>query len=202
MFEAVYQYFAANPIELLGALTGVVCVYLNAKENIWGWPIGIISVACYVVVFWNVFLIGDFTLHVLYVVLGLYGWWHWLYGGKQKDDLPISRSSAKEWWVLILGGAVLTFAVGKLLSLYPSASVPYWDAFTTVFSLVAQWQLAKKRLGNWITWLVVDTLCVGIYYYKGLYITSGLYFIYLILATMGFLEWRKHFAQQYGQQVA
>ena len=191
-FNAVYQYFSGNPIELLGALTGILCVYLNAKENIWGWPIGIVSVACYVIVFWNAFLFGDFLLHIIYVILGFYGWYYWLYGGKKKDALPISVSPKKELLFFGALGSILILPIGWLLSLYPNASVPYWDATTTIFSLLAQWQLARKRLENWLTWLFVDTLCVVIYYYKELYITSGLYFVYLILATLGYLEWRRH----------
>lgn len=194
--EVVWAYLSGNPFEALGAVTGVVCVYLNARENVLGWPVGLVSVGAYVYVFWEAFLFGDFLLHIIYVVLGLYGWYNWLHGGKRQDELLVSFSKRRELGILLTLGMVGAIAFGVLFSSYPQASVPYWDATTTAFSLVAQWQLAKKRMENWLVWIFVDTLCVGIYWYKGLYLTSGLYFLYLFLAAYGFANWRKHHQQQ------
>ncbi|MEN7546355.1 nicotinamide riboside transporter PnuC [Rapidithrix thailandica] len=196
MFELLYEYFTQNSIESLAALFGVICVYLNAKENIWTWPTGLVSVGLYVIVFWNVFLIGDFVLHIIYVILGIYGWYNWLYGSKQHSELAITFSEKRELLVLLLLGVLSTAGTGYLLQRYADSGVPYWDATTTIFSLIAQWQLAKKRIETWFVWIFVDVLCVGIYYYKGLYITSGLYFIYLLLCIVGINTWRKHYRQQ------
>ena len=88
---------------------------------------------------------------------------------------------------ILIGGKILITANGSL---------PYWDATTTSFSLIAQWQLTKKRLENWLVWIVVDILCVGLYFYKGIYIATALYFIYFALAAKGYLEWRKSYKEE------
>ncbi|MEM1137103.1 MAG: nicotinamide riboside transporter PnuC [Bacteroidota bacterium] len=186
-----------NPIEAVSALFGIICVYLTARENIWGWPTGILSVALGIYIFLQQRLYGDMGLHVVYVILGFYGWYNWLYGGKNKSELPISRSSFMNLTMLVVVGIFGTIALGFFLSNYTDADVPFWDAFTTVFSLIAQYQLTKKYIENWIVWIVVDVICVGLYFYKGIYIYSFLYLVYLFLATMGFLNWRKSLQNAY-----
>ena len=101
-FQEAYTYFANNQLELWATIFGIICVYLNAVENIWAWPTGLISVAGYVYIFWNANLYGDFGLHIIYVILGVYGWYNWLYGGKQHDVLKITASSQKELLMLLM----------------------------------------------------------------------------------------------------
>ncbi|MEH0155846.1 nicotinamide riboside transporter PnuC [Limibacter armeniacum] len=195
------SYFSENQIELWGTIFGIICVWFNTKENIWGWPTGLISVGLYIYIFLNAGLYGDFLLHIIYVILGIYGWYHWLYGGKSTDALPVSYSSTKELSILVVIGTLGTLVMGYIFENYFGSDVPYWDAFTTSFSLIAQWQLAKKRIENWVIWIIVDVACVGIYFYKGLMFTTFLYFVYLFLASWGFIQWRKSYQQHKTEKV-
>jgi nicotinamide mononucleotide transporter len=189
-FMLVWDYLQENPIEAIGMFFGLTSVYLMTRENPWGWPVGLVSVVAYIFVFWKAFLFGDFLLHIYYLGIGFYGWYHWLRGGRQHQPLPISIGSPKEYgWLAGLGTAG-TVVMGLIFSSYPQASVPYWDAATTSFSLVGQWQQAQKRVENWLTWIVVDLVASGIYFYKELYLTAILYLLYTFLATKGYLEWR------------
>ncbi|MFT5617307.1 MAG: nicotinamide mononucleotide transporter [Arenicella sp.] len=195
--QSVLQYFIDNPIELVGTIFGIICVALNLVENIWAWPTGIISVALFICIFWDANLYGDFGLHIVYLGLGFYGWYNWLYGGKKQTELRISLSKRKELLILGLVGVVCTIVLGFILDNYTKdAAYPYWDATTTCFSLIAQYQLTKKKAENWLVWIFVDFICVGVYYYKGLYIVTFLYFIYLFLATAGYFNWKRLFEKQ------
>ena len=189
--QEIINYLTANYIEAVSTFFGIICVYLNAKENIWAWPTGIISVGLGIIIFLEYKLYGDMGLHVVYVILGFYGWYNWLFGGKQHDGVKIHNSPKTELHVFLGGGALATFALGFFLASTTDSDVPYFDALTTVFSLIAQYQLTKKIIENWLIWIAVDVVCIGLYFYKGLYIYTFLYFVYLILATMGYLNWKK-----------
>jgi nicotinamide mononucleotide transporter len=178
-------------IEWTAVIFGFICVFLNAMENVWGWPTGLVSVGLYFIVFFNAKLYADFTLQIFFFVTGIYGWYNWLYGGKDKDDLPITTSSVKDWLTYIIIGIASLLVIGYLFDTYTDADLAYWDAYTTAFSLVAQVLMARKKIENWIIWIAVDVIAVGIYFVKGLYPTAILYAGFLVLATMGYLNWRK-----------
>ena len=177
-------------IEAIAAAFGVACVYLNSRENIWGWPTAIVSVGLYVIIFFDSFLYSDFILNAIYVVLNAYGWYNWLYGGAEKDSLPITHIKVNEALMMTAMGIVGLLLLGYTFQSLTDASVPYWDAFTTSFSLVAMYLMAKKKLENWIYWIIVDPVAIGIYLYKELYITAALFAVYLGLAIYGYFHWR------------
>ncbi len=188
------EYILNHYIELLVTITGIICVYLNTKENVWAWPIGIISVALSIQVYWEVSLLSDAILGLIYVFLGFYGWYQWLYGKSGNNKLHVSLTKIKEWIILISFGFIGSFILGSIVKYtYQTADLPYLDAITTCFSLLAQWQLAKKRLENWLVWIAVDILATSIYIYKSLYFFAVLYAVYTVLAILGYLEWRKRF---------
>jgi len=180
-------------LEAVAVLFGVLCVWLTIRQNIWCWPTGLVQVAIYIYIFFEVKLYSDLILHVIYVGLQVYGWNHWLRGGKDHGALVVTVLG----WRCRIAWVVATLAVtagwGYLMHRFTDASVPYGDAFTTVTSLVAQWLMARKRLESWLFWIVVDVVAIGIYWYKSLVLTSGLYAIFLILATLGWFEWRKSY---------
>ena len=183
-------------IEWTAVIFGFICVLLNAMENVWGWPTGLVSVGLYFIVFFNAKLYADFTLQIFFFVTGVYGWYHWLYGGKEKDDLPITTSSVRDWiWYVVIGVAGLLI-IGYLFDTFTDADLAYWDAYTTAFSLVAQILMARKKIENWLIWIAVDIIAIGIYYVKGLYPTAILYTGFLVLATIGYLNWRKRMLAQ------
>lgn len=178
-------------IEAIAVLFGIICVWLTIRQNIWCWPTGLIQVLLFIYIFYSVKLYSDLILHVIYVGLQFYGWHQWLRGGRDHGKLSVthmSYSSLSLWCIIV---AVGTLIWGYLMARNTDAALPYPDAFTTVASLTAQWLMAKKRLQSWLFWIAVDVIAIGVYFYKELYLTTGLYAVFLIMATLGFFAWRK-----------
>lgn len=180
-------------IEIFATIFGLACVYLTIKENIWCWPTGLVQVILFLFIFWDAKLYSDFLLHVFYVGMQLYGWYYWLHGGKNRSEVSITALSYLRLILWIAAGIGVTGLWGYLMSSKTDAAFPYGDAFTTVFSLIAQWLLARKILESWYFWIAVDIIAIGIYYMKGLYFTTGLYALFLFMATAGLLRWKKSF---------
>ena len=181
-------------LEALAAITGLWSVYLVTKQNIWCWPIGLVSVAVAAIVFYDSFLYSDMILHVYYFGMNVYGWIHWSRKPVGSEVLPVSTMSLRQnaFWVAFT--AVGTVLWGLIMSKNTQAAFPYGDAFTRVASLVAQWFMAQKRLENWIYWFIIDIVAITIYALKGLYLFSGQYFIFLILCGIGYRDWKKTMA--------
>ena len=175
-------------LEIIGVVFGLMCVWLVARNNVWSWPVGLVNITAYAVVFYQVGLYADVTLQVAFFFLSIYGWFSW---GKIKNDLPVTRLPVET--VLRLGALlpILVVSSGLFFSVYTSASVPYVDSAIMVLSLFAQWLMARKVLESWWLWIAVDVIGIGLYSYKGLYLTSGLYFIYLIICIIGLRTWNK-----------
>lgn len=177
--------------ELIGFITGIVCVYLVVRQNIWNWPIAIVNTIFYAIVFYQARLYADMGLQGIYFILSVYGWYEWLYGGKNKSRLTVTRISIGEALTLSFISVGGTTGLGYFLSRFTNADLPFWDAGTTVVSLCAQFLMARKKIENWILWISVDIVYVGMYYYKGLYLTMVLYSVFLVLAVMGLMAWYK-----------
>ncbi|MCA8987618.1 MAG: nicotinamide mononucleotide transporter [Planctomycetaceae bacterium] len=178
-------------IEVIAVIFGLLCVWLTIRQNIWCWPTGLVQVVLYIFIFYQVKLYSDLILHVIYVFLQLYGWFHWLKGNKGDTSLPVTllEQRSRSAWIatMILG----TCAWGYLMATRTDAAVPYGDAFTTVTSLIAQWLMARKKLESWLFWIAVDVVAIGIYWTKSLYLTSGLYAVFLVLAILGWFAWKR-----------
>ena len=192
---------ATNPLEVAGVLTGIVCVWLAARSSLWNFPVAIVSCGLYVVVFVRARLYSDAGLQLAFISLAAYGWWAWLRrrsatpgphpeAEPARDGLlPVTRTSAGLWAVLLAAGAVYALGAGYLFAHYTDAALPYYDSTTTAISLVAQYQLSRRKLENWLLWIGVDAVYVGIYWHRGLALTSLLYAVYLALAAYGYWEW-------------
>lgn len=187
-------------IELVATIFGFLCVVLTIRRNIWCWPVGLVQVLLFIVVFYNAKLYSDLGLHVIYVGLQFYGWYCWTHKtGSQMQEpadnsdeiLPVTSLSALDLGAWIAVTATGTFVLGYLMQTYTDAAVPFGDAFTTVASLVAQYLLARKKLESWVFWIAVDVIAIGIYYYKDLIPTSILYTAFLGLAIIGYFTWLK-----------
>ena len=180
-----------SPIEVLGFVTGVGCVWLAARENVWNWPVAIVNAVSYIIVFFGAKLYADAGLQFVYVAISIYGWWSWLHGGRNRSELAVSRVHAGTIPVLAVVTMAATAALMFLLRRFTDSTVPFWDALTTAMSLTAQYMLARKIIENWWLWMAADVIYVALYIYKALYLTAVLYFIFFILCVVGLLRWQK-----------
>jgi nicotinamide mononucleotide transporter len=184
----------ANPFEIVGVLTGILGVWLTTRQKIWCWPVGILSVSAFIVVFFRAKLYAAMGLQVVYVWLLAYGWHAWLHGGEGQVALRVSRVPRRLAFGLAVAAAAATGIAGYWLRARTDEALPYLDGFTTSFSLVAQWMQARKYLENWLLWVVVDVVYVGMSLSQGLMLTAGLYAVYVGLAFLGFRDWRRSMA--------
>lgn len=188
-----------SPLEIIGTVLGVIGVTLMIRQNIWGWPVGIVQVAVSAWVFYGAQLYSDAVLQIFYVVIQAYGWWHWLNGTHTRQaELPVSRLGARALGAWFAGGAVATALWGRFMHGATDAALPYWDAFILAFSLIAQWWQAQKRLENWAGWMVVNVVAIGVFWAKDLRLYSALYVVFLGLAMAGHVAWRRTLRGQAG----
>lgn len=180
-------------IEWVAAVAGVVSVYLSARQNIWSWPTGILNVGLYTFVFYSTGLYAETGLQVVYLVLSVYGWYQWLHGGVDHGVLRVSRATPRIW--LVAGSTALLFwiALASYTSRLPGVSLAYLDSALTTLSLVAQWMMTRKYVENWILWIVADCVYIPMFIYKELYPTAAQYAVFLVLAAMGFVQWRRSY---------
>lgn len=180
----------ATWLEAASFVTGAICVWLTVKESIWNFPIGLLNVATFSVVFFQSRLFADAGLQVVYFVLGVIGWRLWLKGGEDRTQLRISRAPAFELLLIAVFIAGATLALWQLLH-HAGGSASFWDALTTSLSLASQWLLNRKRLESWAGWILVDAIYVPLYIFKELYLTAILYALFLVMAMMGWRAWQR-----------
>jgi len=142
-------------------------------------------------IFFESGLYSDMGLQVVYLALSIYGWYQWLHGGTQRTELHVSRATPRTWLVCGVIGIAAWLLIGRLTSMIPGVSLPYLDSGLTALSLIAQWMMTRKILENWILWIVADVVYVPMYLYKNLVPTAALYSVFLVLAIMGFVGWRR-----------
>lgn len=180
-----------SPLEIVAVLFTLANVWLMVKENIWGWPAAIVGVTLYALVNYEARLYSNAGLQIVYLVLSVHGWYEWLHGGENRSALVVTRTSRRAWMICLVAGFAGTIALLFLLRTPGDAALPFWDAFTTAFSLVAQWMMNKKLLENWILWLLVDIIYVPIYAARTYYLTAGLYAVFCVIAWRGWVEWKR-----------
>jgi nicotinamide mononucleotide transporter len=189
-------------LELVAVLFGIVSVFLSVREKIWSWPTALVNVALYFVLFYETGLYSDMGLQAVYFVLSLYGWYEWLYGGAGRTTLTVSRTPPRLWAILIAIAIVFWAILGRLTSGLPGVALPYVDAATATTSLVAQYMMTRKLLENWALWIAVDVVYIGMFIFKGLYLTAGNYAVYLGLAVLGHIAWKRSLATSMPATVA
>jgi nicotinamide mononucleotide transporter len=181
-----------NYLELFAAVLGVISVWLVVKRNIWAFPIGIVMVILYAIVFYHAKFYSDMILQGIYVVMQAQGWYAWSQGDRAQDNKIVVRQLLPRHWVLGMLFLLLgTLALGFTMQYFTDAALPWVDAMTTSMSLLAQAWMNSKYLQNWQLWILVDVIYLYQYSVKGLYLTTGLYFIFLILAIYGYWEWKQ-----------
>lgn len=186
----------ATRAEILGFATGAVCVYLVAVRNALNWPIGIANAVFFIVLFAGAGLYADSALQIVYIALGLYGWYQWLRGGENRSELPVSQFTGREWAAVTGAGLAATATTAWVLGTWTSSTVPLADAVTTALSLVATYGQARKKIGSWYLWIAADLVYVPLYLYKGLALTAVLYTGFLALCVYGLIDWRRAYLDQ------
>ena len=180
-------------LEWAGIATATLCVWLCVRQNLWTWPIGIANNVLFIALFVPRRLYADSALQVVYIVLGLYGWWHWLRGNPaERDSLPVRPTPRREAVGVALVAAAAFGAMGWFLDSATDTDVPWYDAFPTVTSLVAQYLLTRKYLETW--WgliLLVNVPYIALYSAKDLPYLAAFQLVLISLSYAGWREWRQ-----------
>ncbi|WP_309113393.1 nicotinamide riboside transporter PnuC [Saccharothrix sp.] len=177
--------------EVAGFVTGALCVWLVARQNPLNWPIGILNNLAFLVLFATGGLYADSGLQVVYIALALYGWWAWLRGGTEHTPLPVSRTTAGQWWSLLAAGVAGTLLIAWVLVTFTTSTVPWADSVTTVLSLLATWGQTRKKVECWWLWIAADVIYVPLYAYKDLWLTAILYVGFMALCVLGLRNWSR-----------
>ena len=209
----IYAWLSDNYIEIFGAVAGIVYVFLEIRQTIWLWPVGIITSAVYIWVFFSSKFYADMSLQVYYLGISFLGWYWWSRRkngrmgerekGRQNDSeadglrdketerLVVTRLKLKTGVFLAIVFVILYSIMWVVLSNFTDSPVPAWDAFITSLSIVATWMLARKIYEHWFLWIVVNFVSAVIFMIKGLYPTVILYIVYGVMSFAGLVEWEK-----------
>lgn len=191
-------------LELIGTIVGLIYLWLEYKASIHLWIAGIIMPAIYIFVYYDAGLYADFGINIYYLLVAVYGWAMWKYGGKIKKalshknknndaraELPITSLPKRYALPLALVGCAIFLLIAFILITYTDSNVPWLDSFTTALSIVGMWMLARKYIEQWWVWIAVDLVSAGLYIYKDLNFTAALYFLYAIIAIFGYRKWKE-----------
>lgn len=179
-------------LEIVAFVLAMLMVVMNMRVNPLAWPLAIVSSLMYFALFWNSRLYGDASLQIFFAVVALWGWWQWL-RGTQADGraLTVGRLPVSSRWWLLAGLAVAWPATGLILKIHTDTDVPWWDAFPTAASVIGQWLLGRKYIENWLAWIVVNVVSVGLFAYKGLWLTTLLYTLFIAMSLAGWRAWHR-----------
>ncbi len=203
MFEFLFNQYKDYPtyeiaFEVIAILFGLLSVWFAKKDNIWVFPTGIINTVIYTYLLWKWALLGDMMINFYYAVMSIYGWYHWT---RKKDNVvafPISRMNTYEIKVSIL---LFIGTVGFVIAVYTFFDkfthwTSYVDTLVTGIFFVGMWLMARRKIENWILWIIGDIISIPMYFVKGYSFTSIQYLIFTIIAVFGYIEWKKALQQK------
>jgi len=189
----IFSYIYTNWVEILGVILSLVYLYLSIKQKVSLWIFGFLSSALYIVVFFQSKFYADMSLQFYYLIISIYGWYNWKYGKPDSgNELPVTKISHKLILQLALSSIVIYFIYYFVLAEFTDSTIPKADSFVGMLSVIGTWMLARKFIENWLVWIIADGLATGLFYYKGLYLTSGLFTIYTIMSIVGYFQWKKY----------
>jgi len=188
------EYLRANWVEITGAILSVVYLILSIREKAGLWIFGFISSAFYVFVFFETKFYADMSLQFYYLAVSVYGWinWHRKANESVTGTLPVTTIPRAQYPAYFTAIVVTYLIYFVILKYWTDSPVPVLDSLVGALSVVATWMLARKKIENWLLWIVADALAAGLFAYKGLYPTVVLYVIYTSMAVVGYFEWKKH----------
>ncbi|MBQ2374154.1 MAG: nicotinamide mononucleotide transporter [Alistipes sp.] len=181
-------------LQVVGVVLGLLYLWLEYKANIWLWVVGLIMPVVHGALYFHSGLYADFSMQLYYIAAGVYGLIVWSRGAKKRGDKSVLKISSTPLvvWVAVVGVyALLHGAIYLFLINFTDSTVPFWDSFTTALCIVAYWMLSRKYVEQWLVWLVVDVVTVGLYLYKDIPLTACLYALYSTLAVAGYVRWRR-----------
>jgi nicotinamide mononucleotide transporter len=212
----VSSWISDNYIEVFGAITGIIYVFLEIRQNIWLWPVGIVTSAVYILVFFTSKFYADMSLQGYYLIISCIGWYWWSKGSmaqrqnsstdleaehrpdscreqntEDKSELIVTRLKRKTGLILAVVFVFLYFGMWLVLSKMTDSPVPGWDAFITSMSIVATWMLARKIYEHWYLWIIVNFVSAALFVSRGLYPTVILYLVYGVMSFVGLITWKK-----------
>jgi nicotinamide mononucleotide transporter len=193
-FEQYYGYRTVSIIlELIAVIFGFLSVWYAKQENILVYPTGIVSTLIFVYLLWQWGLLGDMMINAYYFSMSIYGWYIWTRKVDSEHVTPITYMSKKEHMVsavIFLATLVFVYSVYEFFDKWTSW-MAYVDTITTAIFFVGMWLMARKKIENWIYWIIGDIISVPLYFYKGLTLTSFQYLLFTIIAVYGYIAWKK-----------
>lgn len=190
--EYITQFFTPERLlEIAGLAVGLAYLYFEYHANRLVWLMSVIMPMISLFIYYKKGIYADFAINIYYLAIAIYGYIAWTFGFKRKksEPLPISHMPLRAYFIGVAAlVAIFSFLAWGLVN-FTDSNVPYWDAFTTALSIVAMWMLARKYAEQWLAWFIVDAVCVGLYYYKGIYFYSALYTVYTVIALFGYRKW-------------
>jgi nicotinamide mononucleotide transporter len=188
-----------NPLEIIAVALGIANIALLVRRSIWNYPFGMAMVALYLVIFWDARLYGEAALQVFFFVVQGWGWWLWARAGGLAQLVEVSWMDWPARLAALVLAAGSSLGIGWAMATFTDAALPYADAAIAGASVIAQVLLAMRRVENWVLWIAVDVLAVGVYLDRALYLTAGLYVVFLGFASAGLIAWAR--AARQGEAV-
>jgi len=189
------QLYQTTILEAIAVLFGLLSVWYSKQENILVYPTGIVSVLIYIYITFNYKLYADMGINGYYFIMSVYGWYHWTDTKTDRAQIPITRNSKVEN-LISLGIVTASFLLIRFGLDYTDSDVPTFDAITTSTAIAGMWLMARKKIENWIAWVITDLISIPLYIYKGLPLTSLQFLVFTILATWGYFSWRAKIKKQ------
>lgn len=190
-------------IEIIGAVIGLVYLYLEFKANKWLWPVGVVMPIVYVWIFFQSKFYADMGVNIYYFFASIYGWILWSkYKKNNQEELLITHTPKKYFVPISIIGILLFAIIAFILVRFTDSPVPYGDSFTTALSILGMWLLARKHVEQWWFWFFVNIISCALYLWKGLYTTSILFAIYSIISVFGYYKWKKMMVSQNQPTIA
>jgi nicotinamide mononucleotide transporter len=184
-----------SPTEIAAVLFGIANIILIIRRSVWNYPFAMAMVSLYFVIFRDAKLYSDAGLQVFFLVVNIYGWLAWRRNKAEVGEVVVEQLSPSGYLAWIAGSAIATLGWGFFMMNHTDASYPFWDAGVAMLSVAGQILMTRRLIENWHWWIAVNLISIPLYALKGLYLTAGLYALFLALALVGLVEWRKVLAR-------
>jgi len=194
--KLLLDWISNNWLELTGFTTALLSIYLQIKQKAAYWPVSMVMVSLYIIIYYDSKFYADMSLQFYYLFISVFGWYFWIFGNRKhvsNKKTTIAQTTKQQKIYLLLLTIGFFGIISFILKNYTDSPIPYGDALTTAISFTATWLLAKKYIENWLLWLIANPISVGLYIYKELYLTAILFIILSFLAIVGYLQWKKDY---------